>query len=200
MVNVLNEFMNNELPNLLNSGYVDNEYGLQFELGYYLRKCGYNVFFERNVSLLQGILLSNFPKKEIDLYVEKDGKRYAIELKYPLSKNSGGTAEIYHFVNDICFTECLKSNGVESYCITLTDSEEYTTRKTREDANPLWNSFRGNCNNNSITAFNRLPNKITQEVKKQNGDVSKKTYNIKGNYEIVWHMVEGKWYYIIKAQ
>ena len=191
--------MDNELPSLLNKGYVDNEYGLQFELGYYLRRGGYDVFFERNILQLD-ISSKEAPKKEIDIYAEKAGKKYAIELKYPLRKNSGGTAEIYHFVEDIQFAECLNASGIESYCITLTDSDEYTTRKTRANANSLWNGFRGICKGNSIQANTMLQGSITQTVKKKDGNNYIKQYDLKGAYSVVWKECGDRWYYILKAQ
>ena len=46
MRNILHNFMTQVVPDLVSNSFIDNEFGLQFELGCYLRRNGYNVYFE----------------------------------------------------------------------------------------------------------------------------------------------------------
>ena len=96
MLQVLQKFMKNKID----INHIYNEFSLQFELGYFLRTEGYNVFFEKNV---KDYGFAGKYKSEIDLVAEKDDKRYAIELKYP--KNGQYPEEMYQFIRDIAFAQ-----------------------------------------------------------------------------------------------
>lgn len=52
MLQVLQKFMKNKID----INHIYNEFSLQFELGYFLRTEGYNVFFEKNVKDYQATL------------------------------------------------------------------------------------------------------------------------------------------------
>lgn len=66
MLQVLQEFMKNKID----INHIYNEFSLQFELGYFLRNKGYNVFFEKNVKDY-GFNKAGTYKSEIDLVAEK---------------------------------------------------------------------------------------------------------------------------------
>ncbi|HRI19462.1 MAG TPA: hypothetical protein PLA68_00850 [Panacibacter sp.] len=58
-----------------------NEFGLQHELGYFLRQREIPLKFEWNVNLLDKNI-QNPLKKEMDLFID-NGNKYVIEIKFP---------------------------------------------------------------------------------------------------------------------
>lgn len=122
--------MKQDLQNFINQidpNHIYNEYSLQFELGCFLRKNGYDVYFEKNVRDYN-INKANTYKSEIDLVVEKGNKKYAIELKYP--KNGQYPEEMYQFIRDIAFTQQLLGNNnnkvfEKTYCLTVTNQKGF---------------------------------------------------------------------------
>lgn len=135
MLTDLQNFINTVIPNTGNSNYVYNEFSLQFELGCYLRKNGYDVYFEKNVRSY-GISKENLYKSEIDLVAEKNGKKYAIELKYP--KNGQYPEEMYSFIIDIAFTQQLLNTHNtkvfdKTYCLTLVDDQNFCCKKSKKN-------------------------------------------------------------------
>lgn len=186
---ILDYFMQNEVPVMVKNGEIDNEFGLQFELGYYLRKKGYKVYFEKNINN------KNTCKHEIDLVVQKDNKRYAIELKFQKGINVGRTVAIYNFIKDIKFAEELKKiNFDATYCITMVDCDSYY-KITGKERNTDWLFFRGKVNNNRISAQNKLRGNIQRKVKKVVVD----SYSLTGEYQIEWTNIgENLWSYVLE--
>ena len=101
----------------------------------YFKKEGYKVYFEKNIScyidaknnddLKNKIEDKNFIKKEIDLVVEKDNKKYAIELKYP--RNGEQTRELGYFVDDMLFMHQAfeTKKFIATYCMTWVDDKRF---------------------------------------------------------------------------
>lgn len=106
-----------------------NEFSLQHELGIYLRNVlpDYKIEFERNIGFFK---LTNTVKKEIDIVIYNDHKKYAIELKFP--RNGQYPEQMYSFVKDIRFMEELKQKGFDNtYCLTFVDDKNfYSGKKT----------------------------------------------------------------------
>ena len=136
-------FLNYELPKLINSDSIYNEFSLQHELGIYLRANmpDYKVQFERNATYLG---INDTVKHEIDIAVfkEKDkGERYAIELKYP--KNGQYPEQMYQFIKDIKFMEEVKDAGfAETYCITLVDDPKFYSNNKGYKTEGIYQYFR----------------------------------------------------------
>lgn len=196
MEKTIQAFMENEVIRLIKNGKIDNEYGLQFELGCYLRENDYEVSFEKNIKN------KNTCKHEIDLSCcdkDKTNSEYAIELKYPRGDNKGHTNEIYKFIQDIRFCEELKRQGYEkTYCITLVDDKSYYKLNGRERTK-AWQYFRGNPGAIGINGEQPLHGKIIRQVKNK----ATQTYCLNGNYQIRWSplgTVLGKdyWYYVLE--
>lgn len=194
MKKILQEFMDKEAIRLIEAGKIDNEYGLQFELGYYLRKKDYDVSFEKNIKNI------NTCKHEIDLLCNKDNSKYAIELKFPLGVNKGYTDQLYKFIQDVQFCEELKDTKAykKTYCITLVDDKAYY-KLTNKEKNCVWRYFRGDPKNNEVIASERLYGNVTKQVK----GINKQNYKLKECYQIKWKyldIVNNKqyWYYILE--
>ena len=193
--------MQNEVPNLITNAFIENEYGLQFELACYLRKNNYRVYFEKNINN------KNTCKHEIDLVVEdlNTNIKYAIELKYPKGKNKGNKKEIYEFAQDIIFSQQLinLSNKpfAKTYCLTLVDSTSYCKKTKQKD--PLWDCFAGTISNNQVIANKDLDDGLlSKTVKHRNGTSSTKTIGRVGSAKRVrWDKITNlndHWYYIIE--
>ena len=104
-----------------------NEFSLQHELGIFLRERlpDYKVQFERNTKFF-GIF--GTIKREIDIVVYNDDKRYAVELKYPV--NGQYPEQMYSFIKDIIFMEQLKDNGFDAtYCLTMVNDKNFYSGK-----------------------------------------------------------------------
>ena len=190
MKSTLECFMN-EVPVMVKNGNIDNEFGLQFELGYYLRGKGYKVYFEKNINN------KGTSKHEIDLVVQKDTKRYAIELKFQKGENVGRTVAIYNFIKDIQFAEELKDLNFDiTYCITMVNCDSYY-KLTDKEKNKDWEFFRGKVANGAVTvkATKELEGNIERKVKKE----TVSTYKLKNKYQIEWKKLTDKlWYYVVK--
>ena len=126
---LIDGFWKSNVNNVANVTY--NEFGLQFELGIFLRnhpsiKNKYRVEFERNVSFFT-TSVSDFVKKEIDIVIYNVDKseRYAIELKCP--KNGQYPEQMYKFVKDILFVQQLKRYGgfTDTCCLTVVDNHGF---------------------------------------------------------------------------
>lgn len=105
-----------------------NEYSLQHELGIFLRnKCpNYSVQFERNTNFF-GIKTATV-KQEIDIAVFDKNEKFAIELKFPC--NGAYPRRMFQFVEDICFIEQLKLNGLTGGCaVSLVDNMNFCTKQ-----------------------------------------------------------------------
>lgn len=196
MQQVLQKFMKNKI----NINHIYNEFSLQFELGYFLRTEGYNVFFEKNVKDY-GFNKAETYKSEIDLVAEKDDKRYAIELKYP--KNGQYPEEMYQFIRDIAFAQQLVSNSAngkrvfeKTYCLTLVDDEKFysamTTKSRKLLSGSIYAHFRHS--QNTYTLKQGTYNKPTG---KASATVSCTTLQ---DVSYTWNKVNGTnfWYYIIE--
>lgn len=190
MKSTLEDFMKNEVPTMVKNGEIDNEFGLQFELGYYLRKKGYTVYFEKNIKSKVTC------KHEIDLVVQKDNKRYAIELKFQKGENIGRTIAIYNFIKDIQFAEELKDLKFDAtYCITMVDCDSYY-KLTNKERNNDWLFFRGKEINKRISAQNKLSGIIQRKVK----NVVVDRFSLKRGYQIEWqYLGNNLWSYIVEV-
>ena len=143
----LKEHLDDFIKNLKKGEYKDkiyNEYSLQFELGYYLRDKGYNVFVEKNIE-------GEHIKHRTDLFIEdkNNNKKYAIELKYPTNTNGAYPQEMYEFIKEIKFMEefvDMDSDNNYAYCLTLVDDDKFyssTGKKiTDNDTKPYYECFR----------------------------------------------------------
>lgn len=180
------------------SGYVYNEFSLQFELGIHLREILSNtpsmgnmekntkVFFERNVrGLWPERNGEGFMKKEIDLSIMKgDIPECAIELKYP--RNGQYPEEMFAFCEDIRFLEELKEAGFrETYAVCLVDDPAFCNRDG------------GQRRLDGIYAPFRDGKPIHGIIEKPTGNHGR-AIKIEGEYHVSWHETgDGRWYYII---
>ncbi len=105
---------------------VYNEFSLQHELGFYLRKCctdGTRGNFERPVSYF-GFPAANFTKREIDICLLSPDKkpRVAVELKFP--RQGQHPEQMFAACQDIAFLEELVAAGFEAgLFVMLVDDE-----------------------------------------------------------------------------
>ena len=119
-----------------------NEFSLQHELGIYLRNLlqnrQYKVQFERNIGFfnIQGTM-----KKEIDIVVYSDQKKFAIELKFP--RNRAYPRRMFQFIEDICFIEQLRGKGFDGGCavVLVDDLKFYSAKRLKKDG--IYAYFRG---------------------------------------------------------
>ena len=179
-----------------------NEYALQFEFGYYLRNKLKNcsVQFEKNISLYN-FNKSIFCKKEIDLVVaeqDSQGKvvwKCAIEFKCP-RKGCGETTEnMYGMLKDIRFTEQLKAQGFNAaYCIAVTDDGAFydSTHSTSGKNSVLYDIFRQG---------NEIHGTVTRTIKKKDGTLQQKDYEVMGKYSVQWQLIKNDFkYYLLDIQ
>ena len=182
MKKLIEDFLNYELPKLIDSDSIYNEFSLQHELGIYLRKKmpGYKVQFERNATYFG---INDTVKHEIDIAVfkEKDkGKRYAIELKYP--KNGQYPEEMYQFIKDIRFMEQVKNAGfTEAYCITLVDDPKFYSNGKGYKTEGIYQYFR---------VGDTIKMKIVKPTGDRNGEII-----LDGEYNIEWQNLGGAYRY-----
>lgn len=107
-----------------------NEFGLQFELAFFLKKelPEYKIQLERNISYF-GFKKDDFQKAEIDIVIFKDRKDYkdiyVIELKAIIDQKPVRPVTVFDFVEDLRFLEQLKTRGVQGYSIFLTNNPGY---------------------------------------------------------------------------
>jgi hypothetical protein len=106
-------------------GTIFNEHGLQLELGIYLRALGYEVQFERPFKIDTRANSTKRPKRELDIFVKRDGIKVAIELKTPLSGRVPET--MYDFCADLQFIEQLVALEVADFgcCILVTNDRQF---------------------------------------------------------------------------
>lgn len=137
----INDFIE-EYRNVSDGSAVYNEFSLQHELGFFLRRRlkgeGYKVEFERNVSFF-GINDGNgnkLTKHEIDISIYKKdasgnfAEKYAIELKYP--RNGQYPESMYSCVKDIKFMEELRENGFNGTAVlTFVDDRNFYSGRLR---------------------------------------------------------------------
>ena len=184
MKKLIEDFLNYELPKLIGSDSIYNEFSLQHELGIYLRKKmpGYKVQFERNATYFG---VNDTVKHEIDIAVfreEDKGERYAIELKYP--KNGQYPEEMYQFIKDIRFMEQVKKSGfTAAYCITLVDDPNFYSVPKRGAKDGIYQYFR---------TGKEIPQKKT--IKKPTGDRNGEII-LDGEYNIEWLKLVGDYRY-----
>lgn len=156
-----------------------NEFSLQHELGIYLRNAlpNYKVEFERNIKFFE---LSNTIKKEIDIVIYNDNKKFAIELKHPL--NGQYPKQMYSFIKDIRFMEELKEYGFDNtYCLTLVKDKNF---------------YSGNYTE-GIYAFFRTGKTIKGTIEKPTGkDIP--SISLSNEYIISWEPCNDMRYYILE--
>lgn len=128
IADMLEEFMNAQIERC-----IYNEFALQFELGHFFRSKGFDVFFERNINSFEYKENPNNPrwaKHEIDLVIEREGARYAIELKFP--RNGEYPEQMYSFLKDILFMEQVldRAEFDGTYTLTVTLDPLFYTHTT----------------------------------------------------------------------
>ncbi len=113
-----------------------NEAGLQHEIGYFLRTKGYDVKFEYNISLIEGVEKLICLKSELDIFVKEPVGKSCIEIKFPTKgayprrmmqslidlfllkqlKNAGFVETIFIFISPLkCFTSGKEAEVIYSY-------------------------------------------------------------------------------------
>ena len=180
---LIDDFWKSNVNNVANVTY--NEFGLQFELGIFLRnhpciKNKYRVEFERNVSFFTAPTF-DFVKKEIDIviYDANKAEKYAIELKCP--KNGQYPMQMYEFINDILFVQQLKIYGgfTDTCCLTVVDNHGFYQGSPvgrTPQATLLYNVFRKTFSIDVSTVYS-IP------IGKYRG---KREINLLGNSKIQW--------------
>lgn len=121
MINHIIEFIES-----LKDGQIElyNEYGLQHELGYFLRQKKIKVKFEYNINLLD-IDVPIPLKKEMDLFFEENKKKYLIELKFPTK--GAFPLNMTQSIKDIFFIQQLIDTGLinKGYFLFFTKQPQY---------------------------------------------------------------------------
>ncbi len=104
---------------------VENERGLQLELGLMFRSRGFDVRFEVSCALPSHVRQTKRQKRNIDLLVTDGTMHLAIELKVPLSGRVPET--MYDFFADVAFVEAVVDSGMadEGLCILLTSDQHF---------------------------------------------------------------------------
>lgn len=104
---------------------VENERGLQLELGLMFRSRGFDVRFEASCTVPSHIRQTRRQKQNIDLLVTDGTMRLAIELKVPFSGRVPET--MYDFFADVAFAEAVVGSGIadEGLCILLTSDQNF---------------------------------------------------------------------------
>ena len=165
---VIKRFLDEPQPNVSR---IENERGLQLELGLMLRQRGFKVGFEVSCSVKSNIQQTKRQKRDVDLLVKAQYDICAIELKVPLSGRVPET--IYDFYADIAFMEAIVEAGFADVglCILLTnDSQFWRGTKISEVYAPLRNQ------ENTLTGL------ITKPTGGRNTTVF-----IEGVYHLTWH-------------
>lgn len=140
----IQDFIDTKLPLLLNPKdcYIYNEFSLQHELGIHLRnelkEQGYKIQFERNIDdvnkqYFKTDFSKTLMKKEMDIYIRHGNDHYAIELKFPLKKQSAREVHMYHLIEDIVFMKQAKNMGFkETFVLTLVNDPGYYKQSNRK--------------------------------------------------------------------
>lgn len=125
---------------------------------------------ERNIEAY-GLDKSDFTKKEIDLVVESDAERGAIELKMPM--NGQVPEQMFKFAQDIQFLEQLKRSNQFKYCalVAVTNNSNFWSGR---DLDGIYAPYR-------TTA--PLVGTVLKPTGKGKGEQS---YKLNGSYRIKW--------------
>lgn len=107
-----------------------NEISFQHELGKYFEDLDYKVLYEKNMydnKEEEHKVEHYWVKKEVDLVVIKNNKKYAIELKFSKGENARTPENMYDFVKDIKFMEQVKEyrNFSNVYNFIIVNSQKY---------------------------------------------------------------------------
>ena len=104
---------------------VENERGLQLELGLMFRSRGFDVRFEVSCAVPSHARQTKRQKRNIDLLVTDGTIHLVIELKVPLSGRVPET--MYDFFADVAFVEAVVGSGMadEGLCILLTSDQHF---------------------------------------------------------------------------
>jgi hypothetical protein len=141
-----------------------NEFSLQHELGIYLRKIlsgKYKIQFERNVSYFN-INKNRIIKKEIDIVIIVQNKKYAIELKFP--RNGQYPEQMYSFIKDIKFSEQLKENKfTKVFSFVLVDDKNFYEYNSSKKEKGIYSFFRNSKFNIKINKRITKPTGKTKE-------------------------------------
>ena len=104
---------------------VENERGLQLELGLMFRSRGFDVRFEVSCVVPSHARQTKRQKRNIDLLVTDGTMHLAIELKVPLSGRVPET--MYDFFADVAFVEAVVGSGIadKGLCVLLTSDQHF---------------------------------------------------------------------------
>ncbi len=147
-----------------------NEFSLQHELGFFLRKSLENKFlqFERNISYFNAIK-KDFIKREIDISIFNDNRSCleAIELKFP--RNGQYPEQMFSFCKDIMFLEQLLEAGFQKASLLIFADDK--------------NFYHGNSD--GIYSYFRKKSLLTGKILKPTGAKDKELF-LRGSYFIDW--------------
>lgn len=166
---------------------VYNEISLQHELGKFLEKKGYNVFFEKNMYNSKKEEKKDWVKKEVDIVAidNNTSKKYAIELKFAQSKNGQFPVGMYQFVKDICFMEQVlekKEYTATFNLIIVNDKKYFSTEYSNKDK--YYKIFRHDENE-----FN-IPKKLDKkDYFKPTGKEEGEKFSLKTSYKTNWKKI-----------
>lgn len=156
----------------LDCGPIYSERSFQLELAWFLRRCGYQVEFERpfEVDSLPGS--TRAPKRDLDLLVSSSGRKTALELKVPLA---GRVPEaMYDFCADLAFLEGLiRANVVQTgLALLVTNNRQF------------WQGAKGGI----YEAFRRPGARLAGSILKPTGGKDSAIV-LSGSYDVAcsWH-------------
>lgn len=165
-----------------------NEFGVQFELAIFLRALPelieYKIELERPIGHFGIKKTQNIPKKEIDIVIYNENRRYGIEIKF--SNNGQVPIQMFKFCEDICFLEHLKKNGFDDcFSLVIVDRNDFYKKKRNE--NGIYKFFRNE------------KEMITGKIICPTGKDKGKEIEISGQYKPIWSQLIGKYFgYLIK--
>lgn len=117
-----------------------NEISLQHELGKYLedklKNEKYKIFYEKNMYKCKKEDGKGWFKKEVDIVlVDNKDNKYAIELKFPQSRNGQVPEQMYQFVKDICFMEKVieKKAYIATFNLIIVNDAKYYLEHNKND-------------------------------------------------------------------
>lgn len=164
-----------------------NEFSLQFELAFYLKKelpKGIKIQLERNITFLN-LKKKDYLKKEIDLLIfDKEKKEIiVIEIKCLVKQRIARPITVYNWIKDIRFLEQLveNNNNINCFSIFVTDNSGF---------------FNGQNNNvgKLLTDFRNC--KIKGEYSNHSKDVDKRNVlKIESEYILKWNNISDKLFY-----
>jgi hypothetical protein len=120
-----------------------NEFSLQFELAFYLRKVlgkNFKIQLERNTSFLN--LQCDLIKKEIDILLFKDiralNEVFIVELKTVIDQSRARPITVFNWIKDLKFLEQLKSAGVGGcYSLFVTNNDLLISNSKRANTTSI---------------------------------------------------------------